>query len=174
MAEPSLRVLALVTDAFGGVGGIAEYNRHFLSSLVACDQIGDVVVLPRASGSCPETLPLGVRQLPPVQPKLAYSLAALRTAAQGPFDAVFCGHLFMAPLAAVIARLIRARLWVQVHGIEAWRPLSGQHRKSVEMAALITSVSRHTRRRLLGWTGIDPARVKILPNTVDPRFQPGS
>jgi phosphatidyl-myo-inositol dimannoside synthase len=173
MAEPSLRVLALVTDAFGGHGGIAQYNRHFLSSLAVCDRIGDVVVLPRAGASGPETLPSGVRQLRPVQRRLAYSLSALRTATHGRFDIVFCGHLFMAPLAAAIARLIRARLWVQVHGIEAWRPLSGHHRKSVETATLVTSVSRYTKRRLLEWIGIDPGRVKILPNTVDPRFQPG-
>jgi glycosyltransferase involved in cell wall biosynthesis len=62
---------------------------------------------------------------------------------------------------------------MQVHGIEAWQPLSGLHRKSVETAALVTSVSRYTRRRLLEWTGIDPARVKILSDTVDPRFEPG-
>jgi phosphatidyl-myo-inositol dimannoside synthase len=173
VGEPSLRVLALVTDAFGEDGGIAEYNRHFLSSLAACDRIGDVAVLPRVSGSCPETLPLGVRQLRPVQPRLAYSLSAFRTAVHGQFDVVFCGHLFMAPLAAAIARLIRARLWVQVHGIEAWQPLSGQYRRSVETAALVTSVSRYTRRRLLEWIGTDPGRVKVLPNTVDPRFQPG-
>src|SRR5262249_37416920 len=173
MAEPSLRVLALVTDAFGGDGGIAEYNRHFLSSLAACDRVDDVVVLPRASAPRPNTLPSGVRQHPPVQPRLAYSVAALRTATHGPFDVVFCGHLFMAPLAAAISRLIRARLWVQVHGIEAWRPLSGSHRKSVEMAALVTSVSRYTRRRLLEWVAIDPSRVKVLPDTVDPRFRPG-
>jgi phosphatidyl-myo-inositol dimannoside synthase len=173
MAEPSLRVLALVTDAFGGGGGIAEYNRHFLSSLAACDRIGDVVVLPRASRSCPGTLPSRLRQLRPVQRRLAYSLSALRTATYGSFDVVFCGHLFMAPLAAAISRMIRARLWVQVHGIEAWRPLSGSHRKSVEMAALVTSVSRYTRRRLLEWVAIDPSRVKVLPDTVDPRFQPG-
>jgi phosphatidylinositol alpha-1,6-mannosyltransferase len=175
MAEPSLRVLALVTDAFGGDGGIAEYNRHFLASLAACDRICDVVVLPRAGdASCPKTLPAGVRQLHPVQRRLAYSLSALRTATHGPFDVVFCGHLFMAPLAAAIARLIRAPLWVQVHGIEAWRPLSWQHRKAVETAALVTSVSRYTKRRLLEWIGIDPARVKVLPNTVGPRFQPGA
>src|SRR5919201_2736598 len=105
MAEPSLRVLALVTDAFGGHGGIAEYNRRFLSSLAACDRIDDVVVLPRASTPCPNTLPSGVRQLPPVQPRLAYSLAALRAATRRQFDVVFCGHAFMAPLAAAIARL---------------------------------------------------------------------
>ena len=174
MAEPSLRVLALVTDAFGGHGGIAQYNRDFLSALAACDRIGDVIVLPRASATPLGTLPSGVRQLPPVQGRLAYSLAALWAArAHRPIDVVFCGHLFMAPLAAVIARLLRARLWVQVHGIEAWQELSRLYRQSVETAALVTAVSRYTRRRLLEWVGIDPARVKVLPNTVDPRFQPG-
>jgi phosphatidyl-myo-inositol dimannoside synthase len=173
MAESSLRVLALVTDAFGGYGGIAEYNRHFLSSLAACDRIGDVVVLPRASAFCSGTLPSGVRQLRPVQRRLAYSLSALRTVTHRPFDVVFCGHLFIAPLAAAIARLIRARLWVQVHGVDAWQELSPMYRRSVEMAALVTSVSRYTRRRLLEWVSIDPARVKVLPNTVAPRFRPG-
>jgi phosphatidyl-myo-inositol dimannoside synthase len=86
---------------------------------------------------------------------------------------VFCGHLFMAPLAAAIAKLLRIPLWAQVHGVEAWKELSGLHRRSVEAAALVTSVSRYTRRRLLEWVGIDPARVRVLPSTIDPRFQPG-
>ena len=33
MTRSGLRVLALVTDAFGGHGGIAQYNRDFLSAL---------------------------------------------------------------------------------------------------------------------------------------------
>jgi phosphatidylinositol alpha-1,6-mannosyltransferase len=79
----------------------------------------------------------------------------------------------MVPLAAWLAKLVGARLWVQVHGIEAWRELSFLHRRAVETAALVTSVSRYTRWRLLEWVGIDPARVKILPNTADRRFRPG-
>src|SRR5262249_36072945 len=174
MVEPSLRVLALVTDAFGGRGGIAQYNRDFLSSLATCDRIGDVIVLPRANTIPLAMLPSSVRQLPPAQGRLAFSLAPLRAArAHRPIDVVFCGHLFMAPLAAVIARLLHARLWVQVHGIEAWQELSRLYRHSVEAADLVTAVSRYTRRRLLEWIGIDPARVKVLPNTVDPRFHPG-
>jgi phosphatidylinositol alpha-1,6-mannosyltransferase len=174
MVEPSLRVLALVTDAFGGRGGIAQYNRDFLSSLATCDRIGDVIVLPRAIATPLGTLPSGVRQLPPVQGRLAFSLAALWAGrVHRPIDVVFCGHLFMAPLAAVIARLLHARLWVQVHGTEAWQELSRLYRHSVEAADLVTAVSRYTRRHMLEWIGIDPARVKILPNTVDPRFHPG-
>jgi len=174
MQRPGLRILALVTDAFGGHGGIAQYNRDFLSTLAGCEGVGEVIVLPRASVASAGVLPFGVRQLRPVKNRFAFSLAALRTArAHRPIDVVFCGHLFMAPLAAAIAKLLCARLWVQVHGIEAWDALSGLHRRSVESAALVTSVSRYTRRRLLAWVGIDPARVKVLPNTVEPRFQPG-
>jgi phosphatidylinositol alpha-1,6-mannosyltransferase len=169
----SLRVLALVTEAFGGHGGIAQYNRDFLSSLAACDSIGEVIVLPRASPMPPGPLPFGVRQLCPVQGKLAYSLASIQAAMRSPIDVIFCGHLHMAPLAAAVAALARARLWVQVHGLEAWCSPSGLHRRSIETAALVTSVSRYTRRRLLEWVGIEPARVKVLPNTVDPRFRPG-
>jgi phosphatidylinositol alpha-1,6-mannosyltransferase len=173
MSVSTLRVFALVTDAFGGHGGIAQYNRDFLSSLAASDRISAVAVLPRASATPLGTLPSGIRQLNPVHGRLAYSLAALGTARAHRPDVIFCGHLFMVPLAAALAHLMRAQLWVQVHGIEAWQALSGLHRRSVETAALVTTVSRYTRRRLLEWVGIDPVRVKLLPNTMDPRFRPG-
>jgi phosphatidyl-myo-inositol dimannoside synthase len=174
MDEGSLRILALVTDAFGGHGGIAQYNRDFLSALAACEGVGDVIVLPRAGVTSWDTLPSRVQQLHPVKSKLTYSLAALGIAQRHRrIDIVFCGHLFMAPLAATTAKLLHARLWVQVHGTDAWQELSVLHRRSVEMAALITSVSRYTRRRLLEWIRIEPGKVKVLPDTVDPRFQPG-
>jgi len=173
-ADFALRVLALVTDGFGGHGGVAQYNRHFLSSLAACDRIGEVIVLPRVEAISPGPLPSSVRQLLPVQGRVAYCFTALRAArAHRPIDIVFCGHLSMAPLAAALAKLLCAKLWIQVHGIEAWQALAGLHRRSVERAVLVTSVSRYTRRRLLEWVSIDPAQLKVLPNTLDPRFQPG-
>ena len=90
------------------------------------------------------------------------SCLALRTAIAKPVNIVLCGHLAMAPLAAAIAS-VRAPLWVQVFGIEAWEELSWLHRQSIEAASLVTSVSRYTRRRLLAWVNIDPARVRVLP-----------
>jgi glycosyltransferase involved in cell wall biosynthesis len=174
MAESPLRVLALVTDAFGGHGGIAQYNRDFLSALARCDRVGDVMVLPRIGARSVGPMPSGVQQLHAVENRLAYSVATLWTAIKHqPIHLVFCGHLRMVPLAAVIARALRVPLWVQVHGIEAWRERSGLNRRSVESATIITSVSRYTRRRLLQWVGIDPARVKVLPNTVSPQYHPG-
>jgi phosphatidyl-myo-inositol dimannoside synthase len=175
MARSGLRILALVTEAFGGRGGIAQYNRDFLSGLANCDRVGEVIVLVRFSAGSVSTLPPGVRQLGAVESKLGYSLSALWTAiTHQPLDFVFCGHLLMAPLAAGISRLLNIPLWLQVHGIEVfWREPSALERRSVESATIVTTVSRQTRRRLLHWVGIDPARVKVLPNTVDPQYQPG-
>jgi phosphatidylinositol alpha-1,6-mannosyltransferase len=174
MARSGLRILALVTDAFAGHGGIAQYNRDFLSALTRCDGVRDVIVLPRLRARSVSTLPTGIRQLRPVENRPAYSLAALWAAiTYQPIDLVFCGHLFMAPLAAVISRVLSVPLWVQIHGVDAWCELSALHRRSMESATIVTSVSRYTRRRLLEWVGIDPARVKVLPNTVDPQYHPG-
>jgi phosphatidyl-myo-inositol dimannoside synthase len=174
MAECSLRVLALVTDAFGGHGGIAQYNQQFLSSLAACTLVGEVIVLPRRSARSPGDLPHRVHQRRPVRGKFAYSIAAFAAArAHWPINVVFCGHIFLAPLAVVIAKLMGARLWVQVHGIDAWHELPWLFRRSVESADLVISVSRYTKRRLLEWLGIDPVRVKVLPNTVNACFHPG-
>jgi phosphatidylinositol alpha-1,6-mannosyltransferase len=172
-AVQPMRVLALVTDAYGGHGGIAQYNRDLLSALAALDCIGEVVVVPR-NGASPGRLPSGVRQVRPMRDKLTYSLNALWFAVrQKPVDFVICGHLFMAPLAAAVATLLRAKLWVQVHGIDAWQELSDVHQRALAHATLVTSVSRYTRRRLLQWASIDPHLVKILSNTVDSRFRPG-
>jgi phosphatidyl-myo-inositol dimannoside synthase len=171
MATSSLRVLALVTDAFGGHGGIAQYNRDLIRSLATCDGVSDVLVLPRIAEETSDT-PAKVQQLRPQRGRLAYSLSALRIALGKHIDVVFCGHLLMAPLGAALAKLLGVPLWVQVHGIEAWHGLSRVHRCAIETASVVTSVSRYTRHRLLQWVRIDPTRVKVLPNTVDPRFRP--
>jgi phosphatidylinositol alpha-1,6-mannosyltransferase len=172
MPVSSLRILALVTDAFGGHGGIAQYNRDFLRSLAMCERVRDVVVLPRIAEE-PLDTPAKVQQLPPKKGRLAYSLSSFHVALGKQIDLVFCGHVLMAPLGAVLAKLLGVPLWVQVHGIEGWQRLSSVHRWAMESADIVTSVSRYTRQRLLQWVRLDPTCVKVLPNTVDPCFQPG-
>jgi len=166
-----MRILALVTDAYGAGGGIARYNQHLLSALSRSDAVSDVLVLPRFGCAAPDT-PAKVRQLPPSPDRARWAARSIRLALQQRFDAVFCGHLNALPLAAALSRLRRAPLWAQVHGIEAWQPRGAAVRRSLAAAALVTSVSRYTRRRLLAWADIAPARVRVLPNTFDPVFAP--
>lgn len=172
-----LRYLALVSDAFGGFGGIAQYNRDFLTALSASKACAEIVVLPRLAAPAAAAPPRAsrIRQLAPRPRRASYSLAAFRTArGLGPFDAVFCGHLLMAPLAALIARRMRARLWLQVHGVDAWDQPSRQVGWAAAQAGLVTSVSRFTRARMIStWWHGDPASVRVLPNTVGDHFRPG-
>jgi phosphatidyl-myo-inositol dimannoside synthase len=164
-------MLALVPDAFGGSGGIAQYNRDFLSAVAESGHIS-VVILPR-SARRPEITPGNVRQLGPRRGKIQFSLFAMRTVLQHRVHTVFCGHLFMASLAAVIARLKNAKLIVQTHGIEAWPEPTQHQREAVDRADLVLSVSRHTREAVLSWSTVVPERVIVLPNTVRDEFTPG-
>lgn len=170
-----MRVLALVTDAFGGRGGIARYNRDFLTALSEVEIISHIMVLPRLASDAPGQLPQKISQLKPNQGRLSFSLNAILEARRlWKCDAIFCGHLFMAPLAALLSRMTGAQLWLQVHGTDAWDKPSRLTRWGAEQADLVTSVSRYTRQRMIaGWFGADPGSIRILPNCIGGSFSPG-
>ena len=165
-------MLALVTDAFGGRGGIAQYNRDLLGALAGTGAVCSITVLPRHAPD-PVATPAGITQHPPRRDRVRYVVAALRAAFAKRADLIFCGHLYMAPLGALIARLTGAKLIVQMHGIEAWPPASHLQRTAVETADLVLCVSRFTRASVLGWAAIAPERLVVLPNTVGSEFAPG-
>lgn len=170
----ALRILALATDAFGAGGGIAQYNRDLFGALSSAGNINEVVVLPRKGQVLPGDLPAKVIQLPLCKGKLSFSLRALQTVwRHGPFDLIFCGHLYMTPLVALISKISGIPFWLQLHGIEAWERPGVLQRWGAERADLVTAVSRYTRRRFLSWANCKPEMVKVLPNTVDERFSPG-
>lgn len=165
-------MLALVPDAYGGRGGIAQYNRDFLGALAETGMLSSIIVLPRQAPD-PVDPPQGIRQLPAQPGRVAYSIAALRSVLLRQVDLVFSGHLFMAPLAALIARTKGAKLIIQTHGIEAWPRPSKLQRAAVERSDLVLSVSRYTRGAVLVWASIAPERVLVVPNTVREMFTPG-
>lgn len=166
------RILALVGDCYGARGGIARYNQDLFESLAAGG--AEVLVVPRLGDATGLTLPKGIRQARPIFNRALYSLASLKAAwNHRPVDVVFCGHVYMVPLAWALARLFNACLWLQTHGIDIWTPQTGLKRTAIEAADLVTAVSRMTRRRLLEWSDLAPDRVRVLPNTVRDMFVPG-
>jgi phosphatidylinositol alpha-1,6-mannosyltransferase len=169
-----IRILALITDGFGGQGGISQYNRDLLTAWSGADSVGEIVAVPRVGRAEQAALPARVRQSAPVFNRVGYASYSIGVAAtKGPFDLVFCGHIAHSALAAAIAGRLKVPLWLQLHGIDAWtcpRPLI---RWGVERSALVTVVSRYTKRRFLNWANIRPELVRVLPNTVSDRFSPG-
>ncbi len=169
-----MKVLALVTDAFGGYGGISQYNRDFLTALAQSPLIDEVVVMPRVGKADEGERPPKIKQLAPAHSKAVYSLSVLHAAKHDrSFDLVFCGHIYATPLGAFVAKMLGVPLWLQTHGIDAWERPSRAVCKAMEYAALITTVSRYTRKRMLAWANTHPARIRVLPNTVRPIFSPG-
>jgi phosphatidyl-myo-inositol dimannoside synthase len=164
--------ISLVGDAFGGRGGIAQYNRDFLGALANSGLMSSITVLPRRAPD-PVVLPPGITQAAPHLGRIGYVQSALRGTLGRPVQMVFCGHLYMAPLAMRVARWHRAKLIVQMHGIEAWQRPSRLQQRAVEAADLILCVSRYTRARVIEWAAIAPERVRVLPNTVGEAFIPG-
>ena len=166
------RILALVGDAYGARGGIARYNRDLFEALAHAG--AEILVLPRLGDASGLTLPVGVSQRPGSMSRLKFSLISFWLAwRHRPVDVVFCGHVLMAPLAVILARLLGARYWLQAHGIDIWSHRSDMVRRAIEAADQVTTVSRATRKSLLGWVDLAPERVRVLPNTVDERFMPG-
>lgn len=177
-----MRLLTLVTDAFGGRGGIAKFNRDLLASLCSHPATTEVVALPRVMTE-PVTRPMPDRlsyHPESAGGKADYARAVvqkLRTG--GDFDGVVCGHLNLLPLAALAAAWKRAPLLLVIHGIDAWQPPQGGlmamlTRKAVARIDAFVAVSALTKERFLAWTGLPEERGFVVPNCIDASgFGPG-
>lgn len=174
MAPPSPRsMLALVTEAFGGRGGIAQYNRDLFFALSSGPNGMAIDILPRLMKDDPYDLPAGIRQFAGKPSRADYAIAALRTVWSTRPDLIFCGHLYLAPLAALAANFAGAKLVIQLHGIEIWSAPTTAQRHALERADLVLCVSRHTRTQALTHANIDPHRVRVHANTFSSDYTPG-
>jgi phosphatidylinositol alpha-1,6-mannosyltransferase len=170
-----MKILALLTDGLGGHGGIAQYNRDFMRAVGLIDSVESVRILPRHPEARVDLPDRKVSQEQPWPGRIGYSLQALALALRYKPDLIFCGHLYMAPLAWLLSRVLQKQFWLQLHGIEAWRRPGVLTRVAAERASLVTAVSRHTRRRFLSWANISAHRCLVLPNAIDTgAFGPGS
>ncbi|MCC6212392.1 MAG: asparagine synthase (glutamine-hydrolyzing) [Burkholderiales bacterium] len=170
------RALALVTDAFGGYGGIAKFNRDLLSAVAEMPECSEVVAIPRRLDERPGSIPRRVHfREQAAGGKLHSVLWALREAWRGPVDLVFAGHINLLALSGFLAWLKRARLLLVVHGIDAWSPHpSAFVRATLRSVDRVVGVSKLTLSRFGAWTHADAERFRVLPNCVDlARFTPG-
>ncbi len=61
-----------------------------------------------------------------------------------------------------------------VHGIDAWDLPEGPRRRALGRAERVVAVSRYTRDRVAALPGVDPACLRVLPNSFEERtFTPG-
>jgi glycosyltransferase involved in cell wall biosynthesis len=84
---------------------------------------------------------------------------------------VVCGHVAQLPVAWLASWLRPGLRYALVaHGIEVWRPFTFLERRALKGAWRIFSVSEFTRGELLKNARLDPSRVIVLPNALDPEL----
>jgi glycosyltransferase involved in cell wall biosynthesis len=172
-----MKILCLPTEAFGGQGGIAKFNRDFLRALSSNPDIAEIVVVPRHMPYPPEPLPQKLTHIVSgLNSKWLYIKTLLSLwRATNHFDIILCAHIHLLSIAYVFKFLYKAKLILAIHGIDAWQPtkklLSNNLIGSVDAIIVVSDV---TKQRFLKWARIKQAKIFVLPNAVNlEEFGPG-
>jgi phosphatidylinositol alpha-1,6-mannosyltransferase len=159
-----------VTDAFGGRGGIALYNRHLLRALCQYPGMERVIAIPRAISYAIEPMPPNLDyRAAAAGGKVSYLLACVKVGLLRPkVDLVICGHIHLLPVAYVLGHVFGCRVIPVVYGIEAWTPT--RHPLANVLCRRLDSfisIRKLTARAFRTWAGIPDARCYYLPNCIE-------
>jgi glycosyltransferase involved in cell wall biosynthesis len=170
-----VKILALVTDAFGGHGGIAQYNRNLLVACCAMPEVDRVVTIPRVLSQPIGVLPDKLDYRPASAGSKFRFLLESHGASRERFDLLLCGHINLLPVAALLALKLKCPMALTLHGVEAWRPHRSVFvRRLVGQVDVVWAVSRCTQDRFTAWSGFPSEACEIVPNAIDlDHYQPG-
>jgi len=163
-----MNILLLATDAYGGHGGIAYYNRCLAEALAEIPAVKCIRLLPRIVKQAPEPMPAKVSFVARAAGGKRHYLQALAAQLFKPCQLVICGHINLLPLAAAVSWLKRVPLVLQVHGIDVWQPPKPLNRWCMARVSAVWSVSRFTQQRMNQWAKLPPGRFTVIPNTIHP------
>ena len=172
-----MRVLALLTDAFGGQGGIALYNRDVLTALCAHPECEEVVAIPRLMPHPCERLPDKLTYLTEgTGSKLRYAATVMRTVLRNPrFDLIVCGHINLLPIGCLLRGWFRIPVLLEIYGIDAWKP-TGRilTDRLINKIDAFVSISNVTMTHFLEWADLPGRKGFLLPNAIHAeRYGPG-
>jgi phosphatidyl-myo-inositol dimannoside synthase len=164
-----MRVLFLTMEAFGGIGGIAKYNRDFLRALCSAPEIEEVVAVPRRMPLPSQALPPKLTYITDALPnRKSYVKAVLKLLKGRPrFDLIICGHIKLMPIAFFANLKTRAHFILIIYGIDAWFPLKNIIIKySLAKIDSVISISDITKQKFIEWSHLAQKKYYILPNAV--------
>ncbi|MBK0382085.1 glycosyltransferase family 4 protein [Pedobacter sp. SD-b] len=87
-------------------------------------------------------------------------------------DLVILSHINLSPIGLMIKLLnpkTKVVLWA--HGIEIWRPINIVKKTFLKKVDQIIAVSRFTATSVTSWHHVNPEKVLVIPNSLDPLYQ---
>ncbi|MCM3748265.1 glycosyltransferase family 4 protein [Paenibacillus pasadenensis] len=173
-----MKPLVLLTDAYGGHGGIAKFNRDLLGAICTSPGLDRAIAIPRIMphppGELPSKLDYVTSGLNSKQRYLRTVLASLFGRAKG-CDLIVCGHINLLPFAALAKKITGAPIALIIHGIDAWDPVTRRGTAwALRQVDAVISVSQLTLERFTDWSGLGGVPAYVLPNSFEPGlFTPG-
>lgn len=165
-----MKILVLVSDAYGGRGGIALYNRHLLRALCEHSHIDTVIAIPRNAVYDLEELPPKLKYITEaLGSKFKYLTTCLRTAfKESDINLIICSHLHLLPFAFLLKFFFKCPVVLVTYGLESWTPT--RHRSVNFLCRKVDafiSISKLTAKRFIKWSKLDYAKFYYLPNCID-------
>ncbi len=168
-------ILFLYASAFSTTGGLEKFNRAFCKALSDLNFTRDIkaAILSAYDGIPDRKYVTGdIYYLGFSKGKIKFTLISLLKVYQ--FEQMILGHINLA-IIALLSKLLfpGKKLTIITHGIEVWsKPSLPWHKKKALMVAdEILSVSNFTKQKLISLHGIDPEKIKVFHNAIDPYFK---
>ena len=161
--------VALITDAYGGFGGIAQYNRDFLAAVADSPQIARVVVIPRLMSEIAEEVPAAIdHRMDALGGISAYAIACTKVMEAERPHVVLCGHVNLLPFALPIATRHRVPLVLSIYGIEVWDPPRLASKALLGTVDHVVSISQLTVDKMHAWSRVmRKCPTSLIPNAVN-------
>jgi glycosyltransferase involved in cell wall biosynthesis len=169
--------LLLIPSAFSETGGIQMFNRLLAKALsdLSAEHGARCEILSLKD----QNVDVDTRYLPPGQTfrcfggsRSAFAAAAAKSAATRRHDVILLGHVNFGSLALALRAITpTSRQWFFAHGIDVWGRLPFHRRYALRQADAIYAVSDYTRRRMAEMNSVDPERVSILHDALDPFWE---
>ncbi len=118
-----MKILVLLSDAFGGSGGISKFNIDLLTAMSCDEAITEVVAIPRIVNNENYQLPPKISYLADGKNnKVGFVKTFIKVLMNERFfDLIICGHLNLVPLGLTASIIYNRPLITIIHGIESWR-----------------------------------------------------
>ena len=158
-----MKINFYVTDAYGGFGGIAQFNRNFCEALLNADQNIDIEVMPlHISEEFTEPERLKVNKSFANKGRISFLSKSLKKNFQKT-DITICGHINLLPACS----LSYSPIVLIIHGVEVWKEQKWWIKKALKKVDLVISVSEYSANLFASINNFDKEKMRILPNAVD-------
>ena len=161
-----MKVLLLTTDAYGGHGGIALYNRDVAEALAEIPDVSEVTVVVRNMPFSPEARDKKIKFLSgSAGSKYKFVFRSVIESFKS-YDFIICGHINLLPLVAALNIKMRLPVVLMVYGIDVWKLPYKMAEKWISVVDQVWCISDVTRVRMNAWANLPDEKYVILPNAI--------